>query len=84
MSDRKSTPEYKRVREEIAKKYCGHNSKIGFILADRILAIRGIAILADSQTLPHGLTARLNLPDLEHYLYAESALNKTHFKKVVE
>ena len=48
----KSTPEYIRVREEIAKKYCGHNSKIGFILADRILSIKGIAILADEQNLP--------------------------------
>ena len=48
----KSSPEYLRVREEIAKKYCGHNSKIGMILADRILAIKGIAILADKQQLP--------------------------------
>jgi hypothetical protein len=49
----KQSPEYIRVREEIAKKYCGHNSKIGFILADRILEIKGIAILADEQELPH-------------------------------
>jgi len=48
----KSSPEYKRVRTEIAKKYCGHNSKIGFILADRILEIKGLAILSDNQDLP--------------------------------
>ena len=76
----KSTPEYIRVREEIAKKYCGHNSKIGFILADRILAIKGVAILADKQQLP------------EHYdgIYTgyEEAVQrdmlKVNFKKVVE
>ena len=51
--------------------------------ADPILAIKGIAILADNQTIPHGLTARLNLPDLEHYLYADTALNNANFKKVV-
>ena len=48
----KSSPEYKRVRTEIAKKYCGHNSKIGFILADRILEIKGLAILCDDQSVP--------------------------------
>ena len=48
----KQTPEYIGVRTEIAKKYCGHDSKIGFILADRILAIKGIAILANGQKLP--------------------------------
>ena len=76
----KSSPEYLRVREEIAKKYCGHNSKIGMILADRILAIKGIAIIADDQKLP------------EHYdgIYTgyEEAVQKDmlkyNFKKVVE
>ena len=48
----KQSPEYIRVRTEIAKKYCGHNSKIGFILADRILEIKGLAILSDNQDLP--------------------------------
>ena len=68
----KSSPEYIRVREEIAKKYCGHNSKIGFILADRILAIQGLAILADDQSLPEGL----------YFTYSYAIVN--NFKKVVE
>ena len=68
----KSTPEYIRVRTEIAKKYCGHNSKIGFILADRILAIQGLVILADDQSLPEGL----------YFTYSYAIVN--NFKKVVE
>ena len=104
----KQTPEYIRVREEIAKKIFRIHNQINpdkeldklaekmwantsdeglsyYIgKADSILEIEGIAILADSQALPHGLTSRLNLPDLEHYLYADSALNRANFKKVVE
>ena len=61
----KFSPEYIRVREEIAKKYCGHNSKIGFILADRILAMKGVAILADEQDLPKGLVGKRFLTDYD-------------------
>ena len=68
----KSSPEYQRIRTEIAKKYCGHNSKIGFILADRILAIQGLVILADDQSLPEGL----------YFTYSYAIVN--NFKKVVE
>ena len=73
----KSSPEYKRVRTEIAKKYCGHNSKIGFILADRILSIKGIAILSDDQNKP-----------INHwgndYGIAQHDMEVVNFKKVVE
>ena len=71
----KSSPEYIRVREEIAKKYCGHNSKIGMILADRILAIKGIAIIADDQSLP----------DIECFKgQVKRILIQTNFKRMVE
>ena len=70
----KSSPEYIRVREEIAKKYCGHNSKIGFILADRILAIKGVAIIADDQSLP----------DIECFKgQVKRILIQTNFKRMV-
>lgn len=44
--------EYDRIRKEIAKKYCGGSSKIGVILADRILATEGIEIRDSNQDLP--------------------------------
>ena len=71
----KQSPECIRVRTEIAKKYCGHNSKIGMILADRILAIKGLAILADDQSLP----------DIECFKgQVKRILTQSNFKRVVE
>jgi hypothetical protein len=100
----KQSPEYIRVREEIAKKfYQVHrgivntekarnlfsredelNQAFYLLLADSILEIKGIAILADSQTygeVPH-------LINLSHpysaYTQAQSDMLKSNFKKVVE
>lgn len=53
--------EYERVRKQIAKKYCGSSQKIGVILADRILALAGIEIRADDQSLP--LLSAASLPE---------------------
>jgi hypothetical protein len=81
----KSSPEYIRVREEIAKKYCGHNSKIGFILADRILEIKGISILCDDQTLPtKNYTKEPKIFNGEYATADEVNMLKSNFKKVVE
>ena len=81
----KSTPEYIRVREEIAKKYCGHNSKIGMILADRILAIKGIAIIADDQNLP--INTENDICNTSPKRVCDDTMKtmiETNFKKVVE
>jgi hypothetical protein len=90
----KQSPEYIRVREIIAKFLCtdviaefkwewlGETDKERHRKqADFILSIKGIGIIADDQTIPKGLTARLNLPELDHYLYDETALSKSNFKK---
>jgi hypothetical protein len=71
------SPEYQRVRKQIAQKYCGHNSKIGMILADRILAIEGLAIIADDQTKPINHWGN-------YYGIAQHDMEVVGFKKVVE
>jgi hypothetical protein len=79
------SPEYQRVRKQIAQKYCGHNSKIGFILADRILAIKGIVILADGQSLPTKVhTKEPQIFQGEYATADEVNMLKENFKKVVK
>jgi hypothetical protein len=89
--DRKSSPEYLRVRRKLVKKLCeefdhenwrtlGKISKATYReIADSILAIQGIAILADNQELPPNLVERWSgITDSQQDLLDAS------FKKVVE
>ena len=67
--------EYRHLGDSIARStYRG--------IAAQILSLNGIEIRADDQSLPKGLTARLNLPDKEHYIYGEEALSQAGFIKV--
>jgi len=97
-----NTPEYQRVREEIAgavlksfypdipKGLPKDGSELillnlkCFRSADQILSIKGLAILADDQTLPDAL---YNGYDEGNLRYTEEAVKqdmlKANFKKVV-
>lgn len=69
--------EYQRVRKEIAKKYCGKGQKIGMILADRILTIKGLAILSDYQSPPANHWGN-------EYGIAQHDMEVAGFKRIVE
>ena len=93
----KSTPEYIRVREEIAKQLYDWNNltksydcvEFGHINsnpeywrenADSILLIKGIAIVADDQSLPTLDDTLDSFPQSE----MRDRMIKVNFKKVVE
>ena len=71
--------EYERVQGEIS----GIILNWRLSLKDKIAQILSfVEIKSDDQSLPKGLTARLNLPHLEHYLYGQEALEEAGFIKV--
>ena len=94
----KSTPEYKRVREEIAKKLCNEldheywykSDKISKETyrknADSILEIKGIGIIADNQDLPQAKFYKDwgGESGKAGYKFAQSEMLKANFKKLVE
>ena len=94
----KTTPEYIRVREEIGKYFC---ELLGFKWewigetdkerhreqADSILEIKGVAILADEQELPHFFIAPSGRGGFSAYELDKPTTDemlKSNFKKVVE
>jgi len=93
----KSTPEYIRAREEIAKKLCNEldheywykSDKISKETyrknADSILEIKGIAILADDQTPPkENFPYILKDTSLAYWDRGQLDTINAGFKKVVE
>jgi hypothetical protein len=92
----KQSPEYIRVREEIASKlfeqdgfivewYWKNSDKREIYLqrADSILEIKGIGILADNQDLPkYGENDNAGYTFLRGYTVGQESLIRTNFRKV--
>ena len=93
----KSTPEYKRVREEIAKKLCNEldreywykSDKISKETyrknADSILEIKGIGIISDNQKLPEPIFSYpLKEASRAYYDVGQDRMVQANFKRLVE
>jgi len=58
-------------------------SEMDMKVFDAIAKAQGYVKLADDQSLPKGLTARLNLPEKSNYLFNKEALDRACFRKVI-